>query len=340
MEIVSINNIDDDAWDEAICEFDYHFLFHRSCWLRFLEETQAATPLRFKIIENGKVVGFFAGLMVKKGFLRILGSPLPKWETEYIGPVCNYDIDTASFLDALDRICRKMKIHHIEIGSPIFKPEMMKIRGYDCDEWQSFFIPISNNNGEMWENLTGKCRNRIRRGIKNSLTVEDCNDISFVEEHYRQLEDVYGKQGRLPGFPIKMFRCLYKHLKSKGMLFTIQVKHDDRIIASGIFPHDTRYVCSLSMASYRKDQKLFPNELLIWNVMCLSGGLGIKKFSLGDNYRVIKDSGRFKDKFNGQPVIIYRYHKSYTAVAKLGRQLYKKVFYARQKIRDNFRFFH
>jgi hypothetical protein len=338
MEIVSINNIHDEAWDEAISEFDCQFFFHHSCWLNFLEETQAATPVRFKIIEDGKVAGYFVGLMIKKGFLRILGSPLSKWGTEYMGPVCNYNIDVKGFLDALDRICRKMKIHHIEIGNPILKPEMMKTRGYDCMEWQSNFIPISYDNEKMWENLTGKCRNRIRKGIKNGLTVEECNNITFVEEHYNQLEDVYGKQGRLPGFSIDMVRCLFKHLKSKNLLFTLQVKHNDRVVATGIFPHDEHYVFSLSTASYRKDQNLFPNELLIWHVMCLSGEYGIKKFSIGNNYRTIKGSGKFKDKFNGQSVVIYRYYKSYTIVAKVGRQIYKKIFYTQQKIRDNLRF--
>jgi lipid II:glycine glycyltransferase (peptidoglycan interpeptide bridge formation enzyme) len=340
MDIVNIDNMNDDAWDAAISEFDCQFFFHRACWLRFLEETQAATPLRFKIVEDGKIAGYFAGLILKKGFLRILGSPLSKWETEYMGPVCNNNIDVERFLDALDRMCRKMKIHHIEIGSPIFKQEMMKTRGYNCMEWQSYFIPISYDKKKMWDSLTSKCRNRIRKGIKNGLTVEKCNNISFVEEHYNQLEDVYGKQGRLPGFSIDTLRCLFKHLNSQNMLFTLQVKHNERVVASGIFSHDASYVCSLSTASYRKDQKLYPNELLIWNVMCLSGEIGIKKLSIGNNYRTIKGSGKFKDKFNGQPVVIYRYYKSYTIVAKIGRQVYKNIFYARQKIRDNFRFFH
>lgn len=338
MELESINEIHPDAWDKAISEFDHRFFFHRSCWLKFLEETQSAKSLRFKIIDDGKIAGYFVGLLLKKGFLRILGSPLSKWETEFMGPVCNDNIDVERFLDALDRMCKKLKIHHIEIGNPIFAPEIMKTRGYNHLKWRTYIIPISNDSEKMWKDLKSKCRNRIRKGLKNDLVVEECETIKFVEEHYNQLENVYSKQGRIPRFNIETLGSLFRQLKPENLLFTLQVKFGDRVIASGLFPHDERYVCSLSTASYKKYQTLYPNELLIWKVMCLSAELGIKEFSLGDNYRTIEGSGRFKDKFNGLPVTISRYNKNYTILAKVGREVYKKVFYGKQKIKDKLSF--
>jgi hypothetical protein len=334
MELKSINEIKPEAWDEAISEFDSQLLFHRSCWLKFLEETQPGEPLRFKIIDDGKVAGYFVGLLIKKGFLRIFGSPLSKWETDTMGPVCNDNFDVEEFLEVLDRMCKKLKIHHIEIGNPIFIPAMMKRRGYSCLEWKSYVIPLSNDLEKMWKNLKSKCRNRIRKGLKNGLVAEDYDNIKFVEEHYRQLIDVYSKQGRIPTFSADMYRSLFRHLKSENLLFTLQVKQGDQVVASGIFPHDERNVCSLSTASYRKYQKLIPNELLIWKVMCFAAERGIRNFNIGDNYRTIEGSGRFKDKFNGLPVINYRYYKNYTIWAKVGREVYKKVFYVKQKIRD------
>jgi hypothetical protein len=334
MELESINEIQPEAWDEAISKFECRSFYHRSCWLKFLEETQVAKPLRFKIIHDGKVEGYFVGLLIKKGLLKILGSPLSKWETESMGPVCNDNLDVEGFLDALDRMCKKLKIHHIEIGNPILVPEIMKTRGYNCLEWKSYVIPLSYDHEEMWKNLKSKCRNRIRKGLKNGLVAEDCENINFLEEHYKQLEDVYSKQGRIPRLSIDMYRSLFRHLKSDNLLFTLQVKHGDRVIASGIFQHDERSVYSLSTASYKKYQKLFPNELLIWKIMRLSAELGIKNFSIGDNYRTIEGSGRFKDKFNGFPVTIHRYYKNYTILAKVGREVYKTVFYGKQKIKD------
>lgn len=68
MELESISEIHPKMWDEVISEFDCHFVFHSSSWLKFLEETQAAKPLRFKIIDDGKVTGYFVGLLLKNDF--------------------------------------------------------------------------------------------------------------------------------------------------------------------------------------------------------------------------------------------------------------------------------
>ncbi len=340
MELVSIsiNEMNHEVWDEAINEFDCHFVFHRSCWLNFLEETQGGKILRYKIIDDGKVAGYFTGLLLKKGFLRILGSPLSKWETEFMGPICNDNIDMEKFLDALDRLCKKLKIHHIEMGNPKFTTELMKTKGYNCFEWKTYVIPILADSEMMWKDLKSKCRNRIRKGKNNGLVVEDCDSIKFVEEHYKQLVDVYRQQGRIPGFTIDMLLCLFRRLKPEKLLFALQVKLGDEVIASGLFPHDERYVCSLSTASYKNYQRMYPNELLIWKVMSLSAELGIKEFSLGDSYRTIEGSGRFKEKFNGQLVAISRYNKNYSILAKVGREVYKKIFYVKQRIRDKLNF--
>ena len=92
MKLEIISDMAPQAWDEAIEAFDTKCLFHQSGWLRFIEETQGAKSLRFRIAENENQHGYFVGLVVKKGPLKILGSPLPGWTTDYMGPVVNKDL--------------------------------------------------------------------------------------------------------------------------------------------------------------------------------------------------------------------------------------------------------
>jgi lipid II:glycine glycyltransferase (peptidoglycan interpeptide bridge formation enzyme) len=333
MKLEFINDIKPEIWDMKISRLKTRHLFHCSSWIKFLQETQLVQPIHFRITVNGRVMGFFVGFLLKKGIFRILGSPLSGWETEQMGPIVNEDFNTEAFLSALDKLCRQRKIHQIEIGNPYLSPEIMQKNGYGVTKWMTFLIPLSIDQDQMWKGVKSKCRNRVRKGIKNNLVVDDCDDESFVDEHYRQLLDVYAKQHLEPPFPIEFYRSLFRNLKPNKLLYTLQVKHDTQVVASGVFCHDNNTVYSLSTASYRKFQNLYPNELLHWTLMSMAGSQGIKSYNLGDNYRVSGSGGKFKNKFNGSYETVYRYVKSYSIFAKYGRQAYKLFQNSRQNIK-------
>jgi hypothetical protein len=126
MKLEYIENIDPETWDKAISGFDTKFLFHQSAWLNFLEETQTGKILRFRIVDQGKVIGYFVGLLLKKSMMNILGSPLPGWTTNYMGPIVNKGFNLQEFLDALHLKCRELKIQHIELCNPFFSKNIME----------------------------------------------------------------------------------------------------------------------------------------------------------------------------------------------------------------------
>jgi hypothetical protein len=45
-------------------------LFHQAAWLNFLEQTQKAKILRFKMTENNKIIGYFVAFLEKRGPLK------------------------------------------------------------------------------------------------------------------------------------------------------------------------------------------------------------------------------------------------------------------------------
>jgi hypothetical protein len=330
IEFELIEAVPNDSWDTLILE--YHSpLFHCSAWTKFLEETQGAKTLRFRIVQEGHVLGYFTALLVKKGPFQILGSPLSGWETEEMGPILSPGSDIETFIEGLDRLCRRIGIHQIEIGSPILEPSLMARHGYSVSKWNSFIIPLSADREKMWGMLKSKCRNRIRKGLKNGLVVEDCECPSFVHRHYEQLLDVYAKQELSPAYSPEFYMALHRNLKPCNMLFSLEVKYKTNVIASGFFSHDERAAYSLSTASYRKFQSLYPNELLHWALMCFAGELGIQKYNIGDSYRNPETGGKFKEKFNGVETAVYRYIKSFSPLAKIAREAYRIFLRRKQK---------
>ncbi|MFH1278216.1 MAG: GNAT family N-acetyltransferase [Candidatus Eisenbacteria bacterium] len=337
MELTLIEDWSAEAWDEAVAHYEAAYFCHHSAWFRFLEETQSAIPFRFRIVDRKETAGYFAGLLVKKGPMKILGSPLSGWLTEYMGPVADREFDIQEFLGAMDRMCRHYGIHQIEMGSPMLGQEVMENAGYTTMEWMTFRIPLSADEPSLWNGLKSKARNRIRKARAHGLVVEDCGDPAFADEHHDMLLDVYAKQKSAPPHSREFFRSLQRNLEPQDLLYCLRVRQGERTIASGFFPHDRRRVYSLSTASRREDQPLCPNEILHWTVMSLAGRAGIGEYSLGDNYRVPVHGGRFKDKFNGHPMPVHRYVKSYSLLAKYGRGAYKKLVYAGRSLKDAFR---
>ena len=64
-------------------------------WLQFLAESQRGTPVAAVLMDQDRSVGVFAGMIVNRGGIRILGSPFPGWTTPYMG------------LDLLDGVSRR-----------------------------------------------------------------------------------------------------------------------------------------------------------------------------------------------------------------------------------------
>jgi hypothetical protein len=337
MELALIEDENAASWDDGISSHGAAYFYHGSGWIRFLQETQKALPLRFRIVEQGKAVGYLAGLLVRKGPLTILGSPLSGWFTEYMGPIPDSGFDISAFLPAVDRWCRRHGVHQIEMGSPLLAEEAMRQAGYDVLAWKTFRVRLSADETRMWSALEGKARNRIRKALSYGLRVEDCGDSAFAGEHFDMLLDVYAKQNRLPPQSADYFRSLLRNLAPYGQLFCLRVKQGERTVASGFFPHDRRRVYSLSTASRREDQHLCPNDLLHWTVMTLAGRMDLEEYRLGDNYRIPEHGGHFKDKFNGEATPVLRFVKNYSLLAKYGRGAYKRLINARQSLRDALR---
>jgi len=324
MELELITDMAPDAWDEKIEAFDSKCLFHQSVWLKYLEETQGGKTHRFRITDNGKTVGYFVGLIVRKGPLRIMGSPLPGWTTDYMGPVVNKDFDFERFLDALEQTCRALKVHHVELCNQFLPPDLMRSRGYSVQEASTYIIPLYADEEQMRQNLDRKCRQNIRKGISNNLVVEECDDPAVIDEYYAELTNVFAKQKLVPTYPVKRIRSLFRILHPDSIT-VLRVKHGDAVIASALLLHDNRCGYLFGAASWRESQGLYPNELLYWTAMTMFAKKGMPQLDMCG-------AGSYKAKYGALNVPVYKYAKSYNVFARVGREAYRKMFRMKQEL--------
>jgi hypothetical protein len=60
-------------------------VFQTREWVEFVEATQAAEPVVARVLDGGRTVAFFTGLLARRFGVRILGSPFQGWATGYLG---------------------------------------------------------------------------------------------------------------------------------------------------------------------------------------------------------------------------------------------------------------
>jgi len=331
MKLININDLDNEQWDKEILEYDSKYLFHCSEWLNFLRESQGGEILKLKIEENGQVVGYFAGIIVKKGMFRILGSPLPGSTTDYMGPIGNKkDFNLPNFLKALDEFCRELGIHLLELCNPhILEHEAMIKNGFNFNPSGSYIIPLDKDEKTLWESFRDKYRNQVRKAIKNGIVMERaCDNEIFINEYYEQLKKVFLKADLTPTYSLDRLEKLYKHLKNSSII-SLRARYKGKTIATGIFPHDEKRIYFFGGASLPDYNYLCPNDLLHWEIMRLSLQLGIKEYDTCGG-------GSFKRKFGYPYVPFNRYIKYYSTLAKIGREAYRIKFLMTQRIKGKF----
>ena len=196
----SVRDIESDtAWDALVDQTEHGTVYHRAGWLATL---QATTPARFRrlVLEvDGRPAAIWPVGFLRKGPFRIAGSPLPGWNTAYMGPLFTNDCsDRVGAVNALFR------------SSPIRRPAFMATRLMDTTldlsslgfrktrSFETYEIDLSLSEQSLWDAMKGTCRTRIRKGEKNGLEVREETDGSYLEDFWAMATDVFAKSNQRP----------------------------------------------------------------------------------------------------------------------------------------------
>src|SRR5574337_883644 len=311
-------------WDNRIKAYNSKYLFHEACWLRFLERSQGAKIHGLKLLDaHGRVAGYFCGGEVRKGPLRLLGSPLQGWTTDYMGPIVN-DFDAPSFLSVVERYCRTKGIDYVELCNPVLPAWAMNAADYQPDPGVSFIVTVDDESA-MWDRLKSECRTAIRRGLKNGLSVERTTDPVFVGQYYDQLKKVFLRQGLAPTYGEERIQALWNCLLPEDRLLALRVWQGNEIIATGVFPFDERVVYGFGLASCPDKNGLRPNAHVQWGAMLFALERKIPLYNMCGG-------GSFKPKFGGVMVPFDRWFKPLSPMARIGRKAFHHYVKTRQRL--------
>jgi len=306
--------------------FQDRTVFQTREWIQFIAETQNAIPLLLQLTQRGKLAGYFTGLTFTRFGIRILGASFPGWTTPYMGFNLLPGVSRRDALQAVERFAwENMKCLHMEISDPHFKEDDGIPLGFTLSFFTSYRTDLTRSDQDLFQQMDSACRRCIRKAEKCGIAIEETSDPGFAKEYYRQLQDVFAKQGLAPTYAQDRVQALIRHMASTGRLLLLRARDPQgNCIASGIFPGYNRIAEFWGNASFRSSQIFRPNELMHWYVMRYWKRRGAEIYDWGGE-------GTYKEKYGCFPYRVPWFIKSrYPFISRL-RDEAKKIFQRRQR---------
>lgn len=304
-------------------------VFQTKEWLQYVEATQKAEPVILDIHRGTEYVGRFFGLIIQKFGLKILGSPFPGWTTMYMGLNLLHDVPRGPIIRAIiDFAFTDLGCVHFEmIDRKCTKDDLFSF-ARDIFFQETMEIDLTLTEEQLYSNMSSKsCRYCIRKSERNGVEIVPAYDSNFAHDYYSQLCDVFAKQNLVPTYDERRVTALIENLLPTGNLLLLRaVDQNKKCIATGVFPAFNELMVFWGGASWRKYQKLCPNEAMIWYAIKFWKSKGIKKFDMG--------GGRgYKRKYGGYPLAVPGICVSKYAFLRYGRDAAKSCNSAIQKLK-------
>lgn len=253
-------------------------------WINFVSNDANAAPIFVRITDSvGKFIGYFSALTTRKFGIRILGSPFRGWSTCYMGIDTEYkELKLDIYHELIPFLFKRLKCQYIEINDRDISVEMAENAGIKAFPLDTLDLDINKDDAGLFKQMKTDCRNFIRqferRGAR--LEIAEPND-EFAELYYKQLEDVFAKQGLVPTYSLQKVKTLMRSMSDSDDLLCLKViSPDERCIATSIFPGYGNKFYFWGGASYRPDQHYRPNEYMIWTAIKYWRDRGCTKFDM------------------------------------------------------------
>lgn len=324
-----------EEWDAILNTFPDREVFQTSAWLRFLAESQGG-DLVFAVLKDGNdTVGYFAGMIVRKFGLKILGSPFIGWTTERMGIRLRLGVPRRAAVEALLRYAfQTLKCVHVELSDPNISPDDVHGLGFETRIGAGFVVDLTPDEDQILRNMSAKsARYSIRKAANLGVVVEEAQDEEFADDYLAQMQEVFVNQGLVPTYGKERILLLIRHLLPTGNLLLLRARAPDgRCIATGLFLGFNQRAYFWGNASWSKDRHFCPNEPLHWYAMRYWKKRGMVCYDLCG-------AGDYKRKYGCHPFENYFLSKSNRPWIALARKLalqsyrFKQQFVGRWKKR-------
>jgi CelD/BcsL family acetyltransferase involved in cellulose biosynthesis len=313
------------AWEATIGGHPDLEVFHGSAWLDYLGASQDAEPVIALVRADGRPVGHFVGAIVRRYGIRILGSPLRGWGTQYMGFLLDDGFDRGRAAEALLPFAfGDLGCLHVELADRHLTANQMAGVGYAIENGRTFMVDLARPEEEILAGMRPRTRQYVRKAVRQGIRPEVATGLDFADDFHAQLVEVFAHQGLVPTYGVERVRQLITALQPTGQLHLVRVMAPEgRCVASGVSVGRGRTAVFWGGAFFRADSELHPNGVLWWEAMRYWRSRGAQRYDMGGG-------GDYKAKYGGVETPTFHFHRSRYGVLRYGRWAVRSLFRARQ----------
>lgn len=328
----------DRQWDNIVQSFQNYDVFYLSGYVKAFKLHGDGEPLLF-YYEDGNVKGINVlmkrDISADKRFREKLQPDIFFDVTtpySYGGWLIEGDEDSTKLFDAYEKWCKE---NHIISEFVRFHP-VLRNHSYSKSFYnirllgKTVAIQLSSKDG-VWENITSKNRNMIRKARKNKVQIYHGN-FPEIYEKFRKIYNATMDRDNADDyyyFETKFYESIIKDLSYHSQIFYAQL--DEKVIAAAIILTANGRMNYHLSGSVKKYQNLAPTNLLLYEAAMWGNANGYKTFHLGGGVGAQEDSlYQFKKSFNrGVNCQFYIGEKVYD------EKLYEELGYMREDVEFN-----
>jgi hypothetical protein len=261
-------HIDDRLWAHRLDEFEGSF-FH--CYEHVAYESEAAKgrPIFLEAFRGDSLVGMAAGVL-RTPRLPVLSRLCKEaWFNALPATRGHEALEEQEVLAAFERRLRRLGVFRIRVeGCDSRNAEaVLTALGYQLSDRFEFHIRLSPDVEQNWATLRSERRTKIRRAMKQSLSVRLANQ----REDVKILLDLGCEAFRRKGIPVgptdegadRLFRYMFETGRAKVLI----CDHEEKPLGAMLFGTLNGQACTLMAGSSQEGNQLAVMPLVYWELI-------------------------------------------------------------------------
>lgn len=317
--MIQIYNIGDSSkWDEIVTSFADYDVYYLSGYARsFYVHGDGEPQLLYYTSETLRAIYVY---MKRKTALDGVYDSITPYG--YGGVLFDGEATEANLSAFQDEFLQKMQSENIISDFVRYHPVLgnavcMKSISQVIDLGNTIAMDLTSPE-VIWENITSKNRNTIRKAQKNNIQIHHTDDYSILQSFISIYNHTMDRDNADEYYYFKedFYKAIFDHLKGNFQLFYATL--DDKIIAASLIIYANKqvhYHLSGSLTEYRH---LAPTNLLLYQVALWGCENGFQTLHLGGGFGSGNDNlYKFKAAFNRNSALQF----------SIGKQIFNQNLY-------------
>ena len=269
-----LNPIEYPDWNDLLLKSDDASFFHTSNWAKVLHESYGYAPLYFAEIEADKLSVLMPFMEVNSILTGRRGVSLPF--TDYCQPIFTKNIRFQDLLNEVIDYGRQTCWKYIEWRDGQNFPEESQPSAIYYDHT----LDLTKNEKQLLARFRDSTKRNIKKAKKMGVKVDIMNSMEGVTSFYK-LNCITRKDHGLPSQPLRFFKSVFQHVISEGLGHIVLASYEKKIIAGAIYFHFGKRALYKYGASYSRNQRLRPNNIVMWKAIKCYAEKEFETFSFG-----------------------------------------------------------